>query len=83
MRPGVTLTVVLLLAAILLVAQPLLRDADLRTDELFFSTPVRKGSYLWGRAVGGAIVLDEMAPGLRPVREAAHELDEVSRLHSL
>src|SRR6187431_263971 len=36
-----------LLAAILLVAWPLLRDADLRTDELFFSTPVRKGSYLW------------------------------------
>jgi ABC-2 type transport system permease protein len=44
-----------LLAAILLVAWPLLRDADLRTDELFFSTPVRKGSYLWGRALGGAI----------------------------
>ena len=44
-----------LLAAILLIAQPLLRDADLRTDELFFSTPVRKGSYLWGRALGGAL----------------------------
>jgi ABC-2 type transport system permease protein len=44
-----------LLAAIMLVAQPLLRDADLRTDELFFSAPVSKGSYLWGRALGGAI----------------------------
>ena len=51
----VTFSVLGLLAAILLVAQPLLRDADLRTDELFFSAPVRKGSYLWGRAVGGAI----------------------------
>jgi ABC-2 type transport system permease protein len=44
-----------LLAAILLIAQPLLRDADLRTDELFFSAPVRKGSYLWGRALGGTV----------------------------
>ena len=44
-----------MLGAILLIAQPLLRDADLRTDELFFSTPVSKGSYLWGRALGGAI----------------------------
>ena len=34
----------------MLVAQPLLRDADLRTDEFFFSAPVSKGSYLWGRA---------------------------------
>src|SRR5688572_4501006 len=59
--PGVILTfmstfsILGMLAAVLLIGQPLLRDADLRTDELFFSTPVRKGSYLWGRALGGAI----------------------------
>jgi hypothetical protein len=51
----VTFSILGMLGAILLVAQPLLRDADLRTDELFFSTPVRKGSYLWGRALGGAV----------------------------
>jgi ABC-2 type transport system permease protein len=44
-----------MLGAILLIAQPLLRDADLRADELFFSKPVGKGNYLWGRAVGGGI----------------------------
>ena len=49
-----TFSVLGMLGAILLIAQPLLRDADLRTEELFFSTPVRKGSYLWGRALGGA-----------------------------
>lgn len=46
-----------MLGAILVVAQPLLRDADLRADELFFSKPVRKGSYLWGRALGGAAAM--------------------------
>ncbi|HEY7641248.1 MAG TPA: M1 family aminopeptidase [Steroidobacteraceae bacterium] len=51
----VTFSILGMLAAILLIAQPLLRDADLRTDELFFSTPARKGSYLWGRALGGAV----------------------------
>lgn len=51
----VTFSILGMLGAILLIAQPLLRDADLRTDELFFSTPVRKGSYLWGRALGGAV----------------------------
>ena len=50
-----TFSVLGMLGAILLIAQPLLRDADLRTDELFFSTPVSKGSYLWGRALGGAL----------------------------
>ena len=40
-----------MLGAILLIAQPLLRDVELRTDELFFTTPMRKGDYLWGRAL--------------------------------
>jgi ABC-2 type transport system permease protein len=53
----VTFSILGMLGAILLIAQPLLRDADLRTDELFFSTPVRKGSYLWGRALGGAAAM--------------------------
>src|SRR6185503_19852772 len=59
--PGVILTVlgtfsVLgMLGVLLLVAQPLMRDSDLRTEELFFSAPLRKGDYLWGRAAGGAI----------------------------
>src|SRR3954471_3128227 len=70
-----------LLAAILLIAQPLLRDADLRTEELFFATPVRKGSYLWGRALGGAfatlgifvivalfMIVGSFWPGLDPKR---------------
>ena len=44
-----------LVGVLLLVAQPLLRDVDLRTEELFFSAPLRKGDYLWGRATGGAL----------------------------
>src|SRR5688572_12459468 len=52
-----TFSILGMIGAILLIAQPLLRDADLRTDELFFSKPVRKGSYLWGRAVGGALAM--------------------------
>src|SRR5262245_30623460 len=44
-----------MVGVLLLVGQPLLRDADLRTEELFFSAPLRKGDYLWGRAVGGAL----------------------------
>lgn len=51
----VTFSILGMLGSILLIAQPLLRDADLRTDELFFTTPVRKGNYLWGRALGGAL----------------------------
>jgi ABC-type transport system involved in multi-copper enzyme maturation permease subunit len=52
-----TFSVLGMIGAILLIAQPLLRDADLRTDELFFSTPAGKGSYLWGRAFGGALAM--------------------------
>jgi ABC-2 type transport system permease protein len=44
-----------MIGVLLLVAQPLLRDGDLRTEELFFSAPLRKGHYLWGRALGGAL----------------------------
>jgi ABC-2 type transport system permease protein len=51
----VTFSILGMLGTILLIAQPLLRDADLRTDELFFSTPAGRGSYLWGRALGGAL----------------------------
>jgi hypothetical protein len=50
-----TFSVLGMLGVLLLIAQPLLRDADLRTEELFFSAPLRKGDYLWGRALGGAI----------------------------
>jgi ABC-2 type transport system permease protein len=50
----ITFSVLGMLTAILQIGLPLLRDADLRTDELFFSTPMRKGDYLWGRALGGA-----------------------------
>lgn len=37
------------------VAQPLLRDTEMRTDELFFATPMRKGDYVWGRWSAGVI----------------------------
>ena len=50
-----TFSILGLVGVLLLVAQPLLRDADLRTEELFFSAPLRKGDYLWGRATGGAV----------------------------
>jgi hypothetical protein len=50
-----TFSVLGMLGVLLLIAQPLLRDADLRTEELFFSAPLSKGDYLWGRALGGAI----------------------------
>ena len=41
--------------AVAFIAQPLLRDFELGTDELFFSTPFRKGAYLWGRVGAGLI----------------------------
>ena len=50
-----TFSILGMLGVLLLIAQPLLRDADLRTEELFFSAPLRKGDYLWGRALGGAL----------------------------
>lgn len=67
--------------AIALVAQPLLRDFELGTEELFFSTPMRKGSYLWGRFAAGivagllvfviiaaAMILGSFMPWLDPQR---------------
>jgi len=76
-----TFSVLGMIGVLLLVAQPLLRDADLRTEELFFSSPLRKGDYLWGRALGGAIatlgiyvvvslvmVVSAMMPWLDPKR---------------
>jgi ABC-2 type transport system permease protein len=37
------------------IAQPLLRDPEMRTDELFFVTPLRKRDYVWGRWTAGLI----------------------------
>ena len=37
------------------IAQPLLRDFELNTDELFFSTPMRTRDYLAGRLAAGLI----------------------------
>jgi ABC-type transport system involved in multi-copper enzyme maturation permease subunit len=45
-----------MLVALAFSAQPLLRDFDLGTEELFFSTPMRKSSYLWGRFVAGIVI---------------------------
>ena len=42
--------------AVALIAQPLLRDFELGTEELFFSKPVRKSSYLWGRFAAGWVM---------------------------
>ena len=39
--------------AITTLGQPLLRDAELGADELFFLSPMRKGGYLWGRLSAG------------------------------
>ncbi len=41
--------------AIATLGQPLLRDAELGADELFFSSPMRKGGYLWGRLSAGLL----------------------------
>src|SRR5919112_1043955 len=37
------------------IAQPLLRDFEMGTDELFFSTPMRTRDYLGGRLAAGAV----------------------------
>ncbi|HEY0681539.1 MAG TPA: M1 family aminopeptidase [Steroidobacter sp.] len=42
--------------AVALIAQPLLRDFELGTEELFFSKPVRKSNYLWGRFAAGFVM---------------------------
>jgi ABC-2 type transport system permease protein len=41
--------------AIATLGQPLLRDAEIGADELFFSTPMRKFGYLWGRITAGLL----------------------------
>jgi hypothetical protein len=48
-------SIVGMLVAIVFIAQPLLRDAEIGIDELFFSSPMRKADYLWGRVTAGAI----------------------------
>jgi ABC-2 type transport system permease protein len=45
-----------MLVALAFSAQPLLRDFELGTEELFFSTPMRKSSYLWGRFSAGIVI---------------------------
>jgi ABC-type transport system involved in multi-copper enzyme maturation permease subunit len=50
-----TFTVLGMFVAVAFVALPLLRDFDLGTDELFFSTPMRRSSYVWGRVTAGFI----------------------------
>ncbi len=42
--------------AVALIAQPLLRDFELGTEELFFSKPLSKSSYLWGRFAAGSLM---------------------------
>jgi ABC-type transport system involved in multi-copper enzyme maturation permease subunit len=42
--------------AVALVAQPLLRDFELGTEELFFSKPLNKATYLWGRFTAGSFM---------------------------
>jgi ABC-type transport system involved in multi-copper enzyme maturation permease subunit len=42
--------------AVALIAQPLLRDFELGTEELFFSKPLSKASYLWGRFAAGSLM---------------------------
>ena len=48
-------TVLGMFVAVAFIALPLLRDFDLGTDELFFSTPMRRSSYVWGRVSAGFI----------------------------
>jgi ABC-type transport system involved in multi-copper enzyme maturation permease subunit len=42
--------------AVALIAQPLLRDFELGTEELFFSKPLHKATYLWGRFAAGSLM---------------------------
>jgi ABC-2 type transport system permease protein len=42
--------------AVALIAQPLLRDFELGTEELFFSKPLNKATYLWGRFAAGSLM---------------------------
>lgn len=45
-----------LFLAVALIAQPLLRDFEMGTEELFFSKPLHKSSYLWGRFAAGTFM---------------------------
>lgn len=42
--------------AVALIAQPLLRDFEMGTEELFFSKPLTRSSYLWGRIAAGSLM---------------------------
>lgn len=42
--------------AVALISQPLLRDFELGTEELFFSKPLSKANYLWGRFAAGTFM---------------------------
>jgi ABC-2 type transport system permease protein len=42
--------------AVALIAQPLLRDFEMGTEELFFSKPLPSSSYLWGRFAAGLLM---------------------------
>ncbi|MGH8178970.1 MAG: ABC transporter permease/M1 family aminopeptidase [Steroidobacter sp.] len=70
------------------VAQPLLRDAEIGAEELFFSTPLRKGGYIWGRVTAGltaalvvyviialAFMLGSLMPWLDPTRLSPFSLE--------
>jgi ABC-type transport system involved in multi-copper enzyme maturation permease subunit len=48
-------TILGLLAAVAFIALPVLRDFDIGTDELFFSSPMSKAGYLWGRVAAGLV----------------------------
>ena len=48
-------SVIGIFVAIATLGQPLLRDAELGADELFFSKPIGKAGYLWGRLSAGLV----------------------------
>jgi ABC-2 type transport system permease protein len=48
-----TFSVIGLFIVTVFIAQPLLRDFEMGTDELFFSTPMRKRDYVAGRLTAG------------------------------
>src|SRR5262249_7948012 len=54
-RQLAVLTILALFAGLAFIAMPVLRDFDLGTDELFLSSPMRKGAYLWGRVAAGLV----------------------------
>jgi ABC-2 type transport system permease protein len=64
------------------IAQPLLRDFEMGTDELFFSTPMRKRDYVAGRLTAGfcAAVIVFLLTGLGMVIGAAMPWVDPERL---